>query len=72
MNMEIEKPKEGPEHEYKRKIPKRKMEIKTGTTDWQRLNTKGTNNMEGVPGGVGFQRQRCTERHDCWKKNNYI
>lgn len=46
MNMEMEKPKEGPEYENKRKIPKRKMEIKTGTTDWQRLNTKGTNNME--------------------------
>jgi hypothetical protein len=33
------------EHENERKIPKRQMEIKTGTTDWQRLNTKGRKNM---------------------------
>jgi hypothetical protein len=40
----MEKPKGGPEHENKREIPKRKMEFKTGITDWQRLNTKGMNN----------------------------
>jgi hypothetical protein len=32
---------EGSEHENKRKIPKWKMEIKTGITDWQRVYTKG-------------------------------
>jgi hypothetical protein len=36
---------EGSKHENKRKIPKRKMTFKTGTTDWQRLNTKGRKNM---------------------------
>jgi hypothetical protein len=62
MNKEMENLNKGFEHENKMKIPKRKMEIKMRTTDWQILNTKGRNNVRGVPGGVGLQRQRHTER----------
>lgn len=72
MNKEMENIKEGSGHEDKRKIPKRKIEIKMGITDCQRFNTKGRNNMEGVPGGVSLQRQRYTERLHCWKKKSYI
>jgi hypothetical protein len=43
-----------------------------GTTDWQRLNIKGRNNMEDVPGMVGLQRQRYVGRLHCWKRKNYI
>lgn len=44
MSKEMENLKEGSQEN-----PQEEVEIKMGTTDWQRLNTKGRNNVEGVP-----------------------
>jgi hypothetical protein len=40
MNEWLENPTEDSEHETKRKIPTRKMEIRMGTTVWPRFNIK--------------------------------